>query len=841
MSQEPEQEPLVLTIDDEKAIRISIRMFLEEFGYQVIEATNGQEGLEVFDRMQPDLVLVDLRMPVMNGLQVLAGIRERSPQTPVVVISGTGAVGDVVEALRLGAWDYLLKPIQDMMVLEHTASTVLERARLLRENQEHHAQLKIEVAQQTQALKAANDSLTTLNQRLQAVVKSAHTLSACDTVSHFGQQMLMEFSQHMQVKGGSFYRMNGDQLVRVAVLDGAHAPSNLPMPKGRDTVFGQALYEKQPVLMADIGQHPQVTGSGWAGYVNGSLLVFPLLNRSHEVVGLVALHDKIDAPFISQDMEVGLLLASYSCEVMQTIRQKEQVQARQQQFTSLAEAAQDAIITTDDQGLITFWNRAAQNLFHYRAQDVVGQPIEQLLAADQQGHAKALADAINTAQGALLDHVVEMQGVTKMGVVFPMALSLATWLQEQRRYFSVMIRDITQRKQAEEKLLAAKEAADAANEAKSQFLAVMSHEMRTPLNAVLGMGEMLAQSTLNPKQQEWLNILIRSGQGLLALISDILDMRTIEAGRITLDSQGVVLQQLVDESLEVQAHGAGAKEVAITSMLDPPLPKTICCDSKRLRQILLNLLGNAIKFTEAGGTVALSVKNQAGSTLRFDVQDSGIGIAEEQQSQIFNPFFQVDSSITRQYGGSGLGLAISQQLVQSMAGRIGVQSTPGVGSQFWFEIPLQTPPAGPQLEPEHTRKITEVVAPKTNPLPGRSILIAEDAEDNRLLIKAYFKGSAHQITLVEDGHAAFEAFKQASFDLVLMDIQMPVMDGLQATEQIRHWEQQQGCEATPIVALTAHAMRGDEQQSLLAGCDAHITKPIRKATLMQVVTEQCKE
>ncbi|MBF0311055.1 MAG: PAS domain S-box protein [Magnetococcales bacterium] len=394
----------------------------------------------------------------------------------------------------------------------------------------------------------------------------------------------------------------------------------------------------------------------------------------------------------------------------------------------------------------------------------------------------------------------------------------------------VTFSDITQRRRTEQSLIQAKQAAEEASRAKSAFLAIMSHEIRTPLNAILGMAELLAESNLDEEQRLGMKVLRRAGNGLLSLITDILDLVAFESGQPVVEFRCFNLADLAQEAQEIHAFAADKKGLRLDTRIDPALPGYIWGDPKRLRQVLLNLIGNAVKFT-AEGEVRLEIVRGDSETIRFSVYDTGIGISREQMDRLFEPFFKIDSSSTRQYGGTGLGLAICRQLVEVLKGTVGVESREGEGSQFYFDLPLRACQID-RLTPETPAGETGSGASK----PGDvAILLAEDAEDNRMLIQSYLKKVPCRLTMARDGAEAVRLFKAQEFNLLLMDIQMPGMDGLQATRTIRAWEKETKRPHTPILALTAHAMPGDQEKSRLAGCDEHLIKPIRKRELLEVL------
>jgi PAS domain S-box-containing protein len=673
-----------------------------------------------------------------------------------------------------------------------------------------------------------------------------------------------------------------------------------------------------------------------------------------------------------QDLVMGF--AMITRDLTDRRRTDESLRASEEHLRAITQTAKEAIISANAAGRIVSWNEGAQRIFGYVRDEVIGQPLTILMPERYRPlHEQGLLRLQTTRIPHLIGNTVELHGLRKEGTEFPIELSLATWQTAQGDFYCGIIRDITQRKQLEEVQRKAIEAAQSASQAKSTFLANMSHEIRTPMNAVIGMTDLLLETQLTPAQREYLVIVRDSAESLLSLINDILDFSKIEAGKLELDRVTFALREVVGDTMKAVALRAHGRDVEVAWHVHSGVPDLLEGDPLRLRQILTNLVGNALKFT-SHGEVLLDVAEDPAPEgllqLHFTVRDTGIGIPPEKQQMIFRAFSQVDPSTTRRFGGTGLGLAIASRLVSLVGGRMWVESEVGVGSTFHFtaqfepgkrlsseirpamtslaDLPVlivddnrtnrlileemlanwQMKPTsvgnaeaalqelrrakqsgspyrvvltdvhmpkvdgfqlterikespnldgtvilmlssgdGPQdidrcrrvggqahlMKPIKQSELFDAIAGSVRPpepalqaaaeSPANSrdtatleVLLVEDSEPNQRLAIGVLSRLGHRVTAVNNGRAAVEAWSNGSFDLVLMDVQMPEMDGFSASRAIREREARVGGHI-PIIAMTAHAMKGDREECLAAGMDGYLAKPMRKGDLERVIEQ----
>jgi PAS domain S-box-containing protein len=552
-------------------------------------------------------------------------------------------------------------------------------------------------------------------------------------------------------------------------------------------------------------------------------------SRFPAVVSVTALRD-------AQDVIIGYLVIgtdNTARKLVEAEQKKLDQRLRDQQFytRSLIESNIDALMTTDPSGIITDVNRQMEALTGCTRDELIGAPFKSYFTDPERAEAGI---KLALSEKKITDY--ELTARARDGRTTVVSYNATTFYDRGRTLQGVFAaaRDVTEQKRVEAQLQQAKAMAETANRAKSEFLATMSHEIRAPLNTIIGIADLLAKTSLSPEQNRYVQIFRRAGDGLLTLLDDILDLSKVEASQLELERTWFSLNDLVEKVREMVAVRAHEKGLALVCEVAPTVSDGLVGDPGRLRQVLLNLLGNAIKFTEAG-EVTLRVMPDADAavpgTLRFTVSDTGIGIPADRLGAVFDRFTQADASTARRYGGSGLGLTISKRLVTLMGGRIWAESAVGKGSVFSFSVPLE-------IAEEAARAPVAVPANPERRLPALHILLAEDSFDNSEITLAFLQDTPYRVDVAENGAVACEMFRAGDYDLVLMDRQMPVMDGLTAARSIREWEQANQRPRTPIIALTAAALKGDKETCLAAGCTAYLSKPIKQEVLLEAIKEQ---
>ncbi|KUO51542.1 MAG: hypothetical protein APF76_12860 [Desulfitibacter sp. BRH_c19] len=530
---------------------------------------------------------------------------------------------------------------------------------------------------------------------------------------------------------------------------------------------------------------------------------------------------------------------SHYIAVKEDITDRKQAEEVLKRYQLLSKHARDIILFIGADGKIIDANRAAVRAYEYEYEELLELNIKDLRC-----------DKVKLVRSQILK--VSEEGVLmerfhcrKDGSSFPVEISSQGMVYRDEHIRMKIIRDISERKVVEKELKQAKETAEAANRAKGEFLANMSHEIRTPMNAIMGMTDLVLDTDLKDTQREYLSMVKTASGSLLRIVNDILDFSKIEAGKLDLEKIDFDIKAITKQTIEVFVFKAEAKGLKIDYYIHPKIPHIISGDPVRLQQVLNNLIDNALKFTEEGGIYIKVTMEELVNNLikiKYEIKDTGIGIPEDKGDLLFKSFSQVDGSSTRRFGGTGLGLVISKRLVEMMGGSISYTSEPGTGTTFSFTVTMMVPDI---LFVDNNNDEIDITSngianlrnhnkTKTKNSGGFKALIAEDNELNRELVLTQFEMKGWDAVAVENGKEAVEAFDNYNFDLILMDVQMPEMDGFEATALIRNKEKREGGHV-PIIAMTAHAIKGAEQECFRAGMDYYLSKPVKSDALYSLI------
>lgn len=684
-------------------------------------------------------------------------------------------------------------------------------------------------------------------QRLSLQHATTRILAEAKSLEEAGVAILEAVCNCLGWRWGALWRMNRESGALRCCASWSNAPaemerfaamsSGIELPPGVG-LPGRVWASGQPTWIPDVVEELNFPRAAAAAADNLHAAFALAIRRRGETFGVL---EFLSREIIQPDENLLRLMDAISTQIAEFIdrrRTEQGMRDSEARKSAILVSGLDCIITMDHRGRILEFNPAAERTFGYRHEDVIGRELAELIVppALREQHRRGLAHYNNTGQGPVIGQRIEITAVRAGGTEFPVELAITRIAIEGPPVFTAYLRDITQRKEAEAALQSAMHAAQAANRAKSEFLANMSHEIRTPMTAIVGYADLMLEpeQTLSDRQ-DCLQVIRRNARHLLELIGDILDLSKIEAEKMTVERIPFDLPQIAVDVISLLRPRAMEKGLLLSLTFAEAIPRRISSDPLRLKQVLMNLIGNAIKFTPAG---QISVHIGCGNTgadqnhVRFDVTDTGIGMSGEQLSRLFQPFSQGDLSTTRRFGGTGLGLIISKRLATLMGGDILVRSEPGTGSTFSVLI---DPGALGDTDMLRGLKESMVAAPAKQPVVARQrlegrILLAEDGPDNQRLISSHLRKAGAEVTIADNGRIAVNFAAAQPFDLILMDMQMPELDGYGAASELRRMGL-----TVPIVALTAHAMSGDREKCLSAGCTDYLAKPVDRDVLIHAV------
>ena len=910
-------EPLrILLIDDDEDTFALTKELLREINGRVVElewAAEPEVGLAGIVAGDHEIYLLDYRLGTADGIEILRQAKAAGAKSPVIILTGQTDHEIDQRALEAGAADYLVKDVYDVSRLEHSIRYTLERQRLIQE------------------LELERYLLHSLMENL------PDNIYFKDRASRF-----IRVSRAM----AEWFNLDDPEAV-VGKTDRDFFTAEHFEQARADEV---ALIEQGEPVLDKIEK--ETWPDGRTTWVSTSKL--PLRDRDHRIVGTFG---------VSRDITAQQ-------EALIALRQSERLNRQ------IVDTALDAFVGMDAEGTIIDWNPQAEVIFGWKSEEALGRTLADTIVPERfrEAHVAGLKHFLATGEGRVIQRRLELVALHRSGREFPIEVTISPIRDAESCIFSAFVHDITNRKQAEKELRESKEAAESANRAKSDFLANMSHEIRTPMNAVIGMTELVLDTELTQSQHEYLSMVRDSADSLLNLINDILDFSKIEAGMLTLDSSVFSIRDMLGDTLRSLSVRAHREELELACHIDPAVPDSLIGDPSRLRQIVVNLVGNAIKFTQQGEVIVhvdVDQQDDQSVLLHFAVADTGIGIPQKKLRSVFQAFEQADTSTTRQYGGTGLGLTICSRLTTLMQGTIWVESELGKGSTFHFTARLSISAKAPKVpqkrivqgsrvlivddnatnrlildemlsnwgmktscvagvdeaigssrkareagqgydlvlsdvnmpekdgfalaeEIRNDEKLVNAVimmlssgdrsedlqlcrelgvsayirkpikqselfdslvsalaingmddSPQTTDvdpdrretvIPPLRVLLAEDSVVNQKLALALLKKWGHSGAVANNGREAVELANQSAFDVILMDVQMPELDGLEATRRIRQSES--GTDRhIPIIAMTAHAMKGDRELCLESGMDDYVSKPVRPWQLLNALSQ----
>jgi len=901
-----EESNTILVVDDEPDILFFIKKLLEGNGHSVCTALSGQEGMDILSRSPVDILITDIRMPGMDGIELIKRAVQCQPGITSIVLTGHEDIETTIEAMKAGAINYLAKPVNFDELLV-TLQKAQEKCRLQqnfkdqqRQLEEANRQLEQKVADRTAELSAANRELTHALKNIKTLKKLLPICASCkkirDDQGYWSQietyihkhvdtdfshgicpdcaQKLypeiydpMEDSVLMQkTERVKILAVDDDPDVRKVVAEMIEALGVLPHP------FYVIDVKDYTVKLANTvsGFDPAKLGTQTCYFVTHKRnepcdsLEHPCplqeILKTKKPYTVEHVHYDADGneinvevhayPLFDEQGEVQQII-EYSLDITQRKMIEAQLLASEAKYREFVEGSSDLITQVDQQGRFTFVNHTAEDILGCTPQDCIGKSAFEFIHPEDRQDTEAWFQEVIAKKLERTSFENRHRNLVT-GKVVHLSWTCAFDYDQAGELLLVnsSAKDISSHILIQAELRKAKESAEKADQLKSEFLANMSHEIRTPMNAILGMNRLALEHSSSPEQQHYLAIVQSSAESLLGLINDILDFSKIETGQVDLDEAPFDLDSTLKAVIQVVAVDTSKKGLEINYNVPAGLHTALMGDEYRLRQILLNLIYNAVKFTETGG-ISLEVEELSATktetVLQFKVKDTGCGISAEAQEHIFDRFSQANSSATRKSGGTGLGLTICRMLTDLLGGRIWVESEPGKGSIFYFTARYLK--CDPSLVTTHSPDSGKLF------LPPLDILVVEDNQFNRDLVKIVLEEEGHTVICAENGVEALEKLVTDNVDLVLMDVQMPELDGIATTKLIRACENrtvisskehqellvrlQNTISGTriPIIAMTAQAMSGDRRRCLEAGMDNYVTKPFKPEKLFKVIAE----
>jgi PAS domain S-box-containing protein len=832
----------ILVIDDDEAVLLSQAGYLEDLGYTVRCASNGEQGLALFRSDPPDMILCDLRMPGIDGLEVLRAVRRESPDMPFVIISGMGVMKDVIEALRLGAWDYLPKPFDDFSILRHTVEKMLDRVRLMQQNRRYQEQLEGEVQRRTADLEKANrelrheilarqereSTLRLINRRLSLMIESTRSLTRHANIDLLGLQVLKEFAGSMDAEGGSLFLRREDQLVCICSLDQRHVPDTIPLPPHPRSVFSRVLESGTAVMIGNIESRSNTSPSGWDGYRSGALLAIPMTDSKGQVFGIVSLHNKTSGPFTRHDLDLGTLMASFCYETFRATLAFESMQESKTRLSTILSCLQAGILLVDTKsGLVTEANPKALEMIGATAEEVIGHPAKAFISDPRDSQGNLLRRSKNGYE------TFESTLVRMDGHHLPVLRTIAIIELKGQHHLVENIIDLSQHKKMDDERRQLKRHLIRAQKMESiaTLAGGIAHDFNNILAAIMGNAELMEMDEVArgdkelAKRLDSILVASRRARELIARILSFSRPSRQAAESIRLDTIIRETAKLLNASLP--------STISIRLEIAPGCD-AIVADPTQIHQVLMNLCTNAYHaLQEQGGEICIALDQVStgktspghlvdlapGEHLCLSVSDTGGGMEPWVLEQVFDPYFTTKEKDV----GTGLGLSVVHGIVKSQGGTITVHSEKGKGSRFDIYFPCD----------DHIENFRPLEARAMQQGKERILLVDDEPPLVDVMAQMLTKLGYH-VRLETNPLQALAAFEKnpQDYDLVLTDLTMPKLSGTAMAKQMVAIRP-----GLPIILFTGNGELVTEKLLKQSGIRRLLIKPVALPELSQIVRD----
>lgn len=815
----------ILVIDDNDDLLFSIVDYLEDLEFNVNYAHNGEEGIKQFDIDNPDLTITDLRMPKVDGLEVLSHIKEKNEDNPVIVVSGTGNIQDTAQALRLGANDYIIKPIIDMAILKHSVIKALETANLQKENREYQINLEKMVIERTSKLDMANIELKRLNKRLQDVLKSSTNLTVFNQCEDFANALLKEFAKDLDATGGSVYIAQENGFRLLGTLDANHPADFISFPLVKNSVIFKAVSEKKPVLIKDISKYPNVKNSGWKGYSSNSAICFPLIGQDDKVVGVIFLHDKRKPPFEEQDVKLGKILASFSNEKLRSIRANQSLIKSKERFQNLADLLPQTIFEADNDFNLVYTNKFGMNLFGYD-QGVLKQKINVLnfLVPEQR------ETAMENLHKRIAHHIngpIEYTALKKNGERFAVLLHVAPIIDRDKLqgYRGLVVdiskqkQEIRQREKLQEQLQQAQKM-----EAIGNLAGGIAHDLNNMLTPIIGYSDILKYKISKDSEfRSSLDKITYASEKAKELIQQLLIFSRKKSEKVEI----IDINKVVKDTINLLKSSLPSSIKLSMNLSEEKFLVSI--KSYQVNQIVMNLCINASHAMEdekglvSKGKLDIELNSVNASEVRelypkseivsegyamLSIKDNGKGIPDKIKKHIFEPYFT-----TKEEGkGTGMGLSVVHGIINSYNGFIDVDSEIDKGTTFKIYLPMAL-----------SHSIDKNKNNYQNKKGDESIIIIDDRNYVTEMLKEMLSVNGYLVETENDSLQALQKILEnpQKYDLIITDLTMPNLNGVELAKKLKESKIKK-----PIILFTGYSYSLSNDELVDVGIVKILNKPI---------------